>query len=103
MEHEFTKQIKRILESIFGARQRTFTKKVLCFNMSTSKPNLPQEEQRQGDVANIYAIHVLVEDYLHNKFDTKGNYAEYEARVSQNYYNDKGSCHLEINYRTSAQ
>ena len=50
MEHEFTQQIKRILESIFGSAAEDIYEKVLCFNMSTSKPNLPQEEQRQGEL-----------------------------------------------------
>ena len=80
MEHEFTQQIKRILESIFGsAAEDIYEKSPLLQYVNIKTKSATRGAKARGSFANIYAIHVLVEDYLHNKFDTKGNYAEYEG------------------------
>ena len=33
----------------------------------------------RGSFANLYAIYVIIEDYLNNGFDESGNYSDYEG------------------------
>ena len=65
MEHTFTANIKAILESIFGKDAEEI------FKNSNSKA--------RSSFANLYAIYVILEDYIAQGFDKKSGYAKYKG------------------------
>lgn len=82
MEHEFTKTIKSILEKNFlKLSERIFSKSELLqyINLKTKSAN--KGSKSRGSFANLYAIYVLVEDYISKGFNKSGNYRTYEGAV----------------------
>jgi hypothetical protein len=82
MEHEFTKRIKEILRKNFGdiAERILSTSEILQYlNIKTKSAS--KGSKSRGSFANLYAIYVLVEDYLTKDFHKSGNYSEYEGAV----------------------
>jgi len=78
MEHEFTKQIRMILVSAFGdASEDIYEKSPLLQYLNIKTKSATRGAKARGSFANIYAIYVLAEDYLQNKFDKQGDYSEY--------------------------
>ena len=43
-----------------------------------------KEAKSRGSFGNIYAIYVLLEDYISKDFRNKGNYSEYEGAIFSN-------------------
>ncbi|MCL4512382.1 MAG: restriction endonuclease [Bacteroidetes bacterium] len=88
MEHEFTKTIKRILEKNFVKLSETVLSKselVQYINIKTKSAN--KGSKSRGSFANLYAIYVLVEDYISNGFHKKGNYKNYEGAIFSTLFN----------------
>ena len=80
MEHEFTKHIKAVLEEKFGqAGQDIFDKSTLIQYLNFKTRSATRGSKARGSFANLYAVHVLVEDYLRNGFDERDNYSDYEG------------------------
>ena len=80
MEHKFTLTIKEILENNFPKKSADIFEKselLQYINLKTRSAN--KGAKARGSFANLYAIYVIVEDYLENKFDKKDNYSEYEG------------------------
>jgi len=82
MEHEFTKKIKEILRDNFG----DFSDKVLLespiiqyLNIKTKSAS--KGSKSRGSFANLYAVYVLVEDYISKGFHKRGKYSEYEGAI----------------------
>ena len=82
MEHEFTKKIREILsknygkcaEDVYGASQL-----LQYLNIKTRSAN--KGSKARGSFANLYAIYVLVEDFLAKGYDKKGKYSDYEGAI----------------------
>ena len=87
MEHEFTKIIKTILEDKFGDVGDQILREsqlILYLNIKTKSSN--KGSKSRGSFANLYAIYVLVEDYLVKKFHQAGMYSDYEGAVYTNLF-----------------
>ena len=82
MEHEFTKKIKEILEKNFGNLSgRVFSESEIIQYLNIKTKSASKGSKSRGSFANLYAIYVLVEDYLLKEFHKTGKYSEYEGAV----------------------
>jgi len=82
MEHEFTKTIKAIVTTHFGdVSDRIFSQSELLQYVNIKTKSASKGSKSRGSFANLYAIYVLVEDYLTKGFDKSGDYSEYEGAI----------------------
>ena len=80
MEHEFTQCIKTLLEEEFGqAAQDIFDKSSLIQYLNFKTRSATRGSKARGNFANLYAVYVLVEDYLKSGFVESGDYSNYEG------------------------
>lgn len=82
MEHSFTENIKQILQTHFGKRaDEIFEKSLLIqyINLKTRSAN--KGSKARSSFANLYAIYVIIEDYIANGFAKKGDYTKYEGAL----------------------
>ena len=78
MEHEFTPQIKRILATEFGKdADIVYEKSPLLQYLNIKTQSASRGSKARGSFANLYAVYVLVEDYLKNGYDKRRNYSDY--------------------------
>jgi hypothetical protein len=85
MEHEFTKIIKTILEDKFGdVGDQIFRESQLISYLNIKTKSSNKGSKSRGSFANLYAIYVLVEDYLVKKFHQTGMYSDYEGALYTN-------------------
>ena len=80
MKHSFTEKIDEILDKRFkdNARQ-LFKNSELIQYINQKTVSAHKGSKARGSFGNLYAIYVLVEDYVNKKFDKKGNYSNYEG------------------------
>ncbi len=82
MQHTFTEKIKSILKNSFGKNAgEVFEKSQLIqyINLKTRSAN--KGSKARSSFANLYAIYVIVEDYIEKKFNKGGEYAKYEGAI----------------------
>ncbi|HKZ54382.1 MAG TPA: hypothetical protein VJ123_02800 [Anaerolineales bacterium] len=80
MEHEFTDQIRQVLVSAFGeAWEDVYERSPLLQYLNIKTRSATRGAKARGSFANIYAVYVLVEDYLKNGLDKRKDYADYEG------------------------
>jgi hypothetical protein len=80
MEHEFTPQIKAILKAHFRkAAEGIYEKNPLLQYLNIKTRSASRGSKARGSFANIYAILVLIEDYIKHGFDKKGDYSNYDG------------------------
>ena len=82
IEHGFTDKIRAVLTACFGeAAGEVFERATLLqyINLKTKAAN--RGSKSRGSFANLYAIYVLVEDYLANNFHQRGDYSKHEGAV----------------------
>lgn len=80
MEHEFTPQIIQVLQDKFGdVGTYIFEKSSLLQYLNIKTRSAMRGSKSRGSFANIYAVYVLVEDYVNNSFDVSSAYADYEG------------------------
>ena len=80
MEHEFTAQIKQIIVPEFGRdSDAVYDMSPLIQYLNIKTRSAALGSKARGSFANLYAIYALVEDYLKNGFDRRGNYSDYEG------------------------
>lgn len=80
MEHEFTESIRRILYSHFGQdADEILSGSDLIQYLNYKTRSASRGSKAQGSFANIYAIYVLVEDYVERDFDVNDDYSDYEG------------------------
>lgn len=81
MEHGFTKTIKLILNKKFGkkAGNQIYEQSYLIQYLNQKTKSANKGSKSRGSFANLYAIYVLVEDYINQGFNVKGNYKNYEG------------------------
>lgn len=85
LEHSFTARIKEILTGEFGSDIVEVLLEVspLLQYVHTKTKSADRGSKARGSFANLYAIYVLVEDYVKSGFPKKGDYRNYEgARFS---------------------
>ena len=80
MEHEFTQQIQTILHSDFGdvAGDILETSELLQY-LNIKTRSATRGSKARGSFANLYALYVLIEDYINHEFDEKGDYSNYQG------------------------
>ena len=85
MEHEFTKKIKEILRKNFGKHSgKIFSESHIIQYLNIKTKSASKGSKSRGSFANLYAIYVLVEDYISKDFhkNNKNNrYTNYEGAV----------------------
>jgi hypothetical protein len=82
MEHEFTKKIKDILKNNFGEiSDRVFSESQIIQYLNIKTKSASKGSKSRGSFANLYAIYVLVEDYILKDFYKTDKYAEYEGAI----------------------
>src|ERR1019366_327116 len=82
MENTFTENIKSVLEKNFGKNANEIYEKsqlIQYINEKTRSAN--RGSKSRSSFANLYAIYVIVEDYIANGFDKKGDYSKYEGAL----------------------
>ena len=85
MEHEFTKKIKDILKNNFGEiSDRVFSESPIIQYLNIKTKSASKGSKSRGSFANLYAIYVLVEDYILKDFYKTDKYAEYEGAIFTN-------------------
>jgi len=79
-EHKFTKNIKRILMDEFGDKaEQIFSKCPILQYLNIKTRSAERGSKARGSFGNIYAIYVLVEDYIKKGFHESGDYKDYEG------------------------
>ena len=87
MEHIFTNNIKSILKKNFGKNAETvFEKSLLVQYLNEKTRSANRGSKARGSFANLYAIYVIIEDYIAKKYDKKGNYSVYEGALFSNLF-----------------
>ena len=80
MEHEFTKEILKILEKHFDKHsQAIFETSPLIQYLNIKTISATRGSKARGSFANLYAIYVLVEDYIEGGFNSSGDYRNYQG------------------------
>jgi hypothetical protein len=80
MEHDFTTIIRGTLSKHFGeAAEDLFEKSPLLQYINLKTVSATRGSKARSSFANLYAIFVLAEDYVHQGFDKKGDYSKYEG------------------------
>lgn len=80
MEHEFTQQIKITLKSHFGdLSEDIYEKSPLLQYLNIKTVSATRGSKARGSFGNLYAVYVLVEDYIRHGFNRGGNYSDYEG------------------------
>lgn len=85
MNHKFTTIIKDILKKYFGEdAEQIFKNSELIQYLNIKTVSADRGSKSRGSFANIYALYVLIEDYINNGFNEKGNYSKYEGAIFSN-------------------
>ena len=80
MEHAFTAKIKEILTKHFmGAADDLLDKSLLLQYINIKTKSAQRGSKSRSSFANLYAMYVLVEDYIAKGYTKKGKYSGYEG------------------------
>lgn len=80
MENIFTANIKSVLEKHFGKNaDDIFDKSQLIQYINEKTRSANKGSKSRSSFANLYAIYVIIEDYIANGYDHKGDYSKYEG------------------------
>lgn len=80
LRHDFTTHIEAILKEKFGKySEEIFEKSLLLQYLNLKTKSANRGSKSRGSFANLYAIYVVIEDYIAHGFDKKGNYGTYEG------------------------
>jgi hypothetical protein len=80
MEHLFTNNIKTVLKREFGENAEfVYEKSLLVQYLNGKTRSANKGSKARGSFANLYALYVVIEDYLANGYDAKGDYSTYEG------------------------
>jgi len=80
MEHSFTEKLKGILASHFGEdANAVYENSQLLQYLNLKTKSADKDSKARGNFANLYAIYVLVEDYIEKGFIERKDYAKYEG------------------------
>lgn len=80
MEHSFTTVIKDVLFRLYGEDGAKIYKKSLLIQYINEKTKSASKGSKsRSGFANLYAIYVIIEDYMAHGFDKKSSYKNYEG------------------------
>lgn len=80
MEHAFTAKIKEILTNNFKeVADDLFDKSSLLQYINIKTKSAQRGSKSRSSFANLYAVYVLVEDYITKGYTQKGKYSNYEG------------------------
>lgn len=80
MKHNFTETIKDILKKYFGDdAEQVFKNSELIQYINLKTVSVNRSSKARSSFGNLYAIYVLLEDYIKNDFHNKQGYAKYEG------------------------
>lgn len=80
MEHSFTPIIKSILSELYGEiANDIFERSLLIQYINEKTASANRGSKSRPSFGNLYAIYVVVEDYIVKKYNVEGNYSEYEG------------------------
>ena len=78
MRHPFTDKIDEILEKHFADdSEQIFKNSELLQYVNIKTKSANRGSKSRGSFGNLYAIYVLIEDYISNGFDKKAGYSEF--------------------------
>jgi len=82
VEVTFNETIKNILGKHFGnVSESVYEKSLLLQYIDLKTKSANKGAKARSSYANLYAIFVIVEDYIQNEFDKKGDYSNYEGAM----------------------
>ena len=82
MENIFTANIKTILQQHFGkTADGVFEKSQLIQYINEKTRSANKGSKARSSFANLYAIYVIIEDYLAKGYDKKGDYSKYDGAL----------------------
>lgn len=88
MEHSFTLKIKEILEKYFpNESEQIIDNNFLLQYINDKTRSAGGSSKSRGSFANLYAIYVLVEDYIQYVFHQKKDYTNYEGAPFMRLFN----------------
>ena len=80
MEHSFTPIIKDVLSCMYGKNgAEIYVKNLLIQYINEKTKSANKGSKSRSSFANLYAIYVIVEDYIAHDFDTNSMYRNYEG------------------------
>ena len=80
MEHTFTANIKAILADYFGDKaEEIYESSQLLQYINEKTRSANRGSKSRSSFANLYAIYVILEDYVEKGFDKKVGYSKYEG------------------------
>jgi hypothetical protein len=78
MRHPFTDKIDEILEKYFADDfEQIFKNSELLQYINVKTKSANRSSKSRGSFGNLYAIYILIEDYISNGFDQKPGYSEF--------------------------
>ena len=78
--HSFSDKIMELIKEDFKDNfQDVFDKSFILQYLNIKTKSADSGSKARGSFANLYAIYVLVEDYLKKGYNKKGNYKDYEG------------------------
>ncbi len=87
MKHSFTLIIDRVLKKYFGINSEQIIKNselLQYLHIKTISAN--RSSKSRASFANIYALYVLIEDYINKGFHIEGDYSKYEGAKFSNLF-----------------
>lgn len=82
MEHIFTATIKKILKEHVGKHaDSVFEQSEIIQYINAKTRSAHKGSKARSSFANLYALYVLIEDYIAGGFDKKAMYADYEGAL----------------------
>lgn len=80
MRHPFTDKIDEILKNYFADDfEQIFKNSELLQYINIKTKSANRGSKSRGSFGNLYAIYVLIEDYISNGFDKKTGYSDFEG------------------------
>nr|WP_315408665.1 restriction endonuclease [uncultured Prevotella sp.] len=80
MESTFASYINSYLKENYGKdAESLFSQSYILQYLVYKTKSANKGAKARGSFANLYAIYVIIEDYLNNEFDNNGNYSDYEG------------------------
>ena len=80
MDNTFESYIKKYLDEKYGEQsEELYSLSYILQYLVNKTKSANRGAKARGSFANLYAIYVIVEDYLKQGFDKNGNYAKYEG------------------------
>lgn len=87
MEHNFTPVIKSVLNKYFGEHEEDiFENSMLIKYINQKTKSANKGSKSRGSFANLYAIYVIVEDYIQQGFVDTDGYSTYEGAQYTNLF-----------------